>query len=169
MIVRLNARADVYDGQYADLAKAGGAGAALPPILPALATLRTLPGGYEDRNAAEPWSVGFGLYQGGKLGAQAAGAYRRALNALLLPRLLSRLEGQMQANMGNTDFLYQALGCILASDVIPADLGTCKTACLGAGQGSLSSYNDLTGVMDSCTCMLYQCACQSCSAIAKAL
>ncbi len=55
------------------------------------------------------WQAGFGLYQGDKLSAQANDAYNRALNALLLPRLLSRLETQMQANLGNTDFLYQAL------------------------------------------------------------
>ena len=52
---------------------------------------------------------GLGLYQGCKLGAQSVAAYGRALNNLLLPRLLARLETQMQGNLGNTDFLYQAL------------------------------------------------------------
>ncbi len=109
LIVAMNERASVYDGQYRELARTGGGDTALPPILPALATLRTLPGGYLDRAATASWTLGFGLSQGRKLGTQAANAYNRALNALLLPRLLARLEVQMQANMANADFLYQAL------------------------------------------------------------
>ena len=109
LILGMNARADTYDRQYAELAKRGGGENVLPPVLPALATLRTLPGGFVDREAGMPIGLGFGLYQGAKLGAQASNSYNRALNALLLPRLLSRLETQIQGNLGNSDFLYQAL------------------------------------------------------------
>src|SRR6201987_4217811 len=51
----------------------------------------------------------FGLYQGYKLGSAGNDAYVRALNGLLLPRMLARLETQIQSSMGNSDFLYEAL------------------------------------------------------------
>ncbi len=100
LIGRMDAQATAYDAQYAELARRG-ADPSLPPVLPALATLRDMPAGQA--------ALGLGLYQGHRLAAQARAAYRRALNAILLPRLLARLETQMQANLGNTDFLYQAL------------------------------------------------------------
>ncbi len=109
LIARTNAQADIYVEQYAALAKDTGRPNDLPALLPALATLRAMPVGYGDRDAGGTMLAGFGLYQGYKLGAQANAAYNRALNNLLLPRLLVRLEGQMQGNLGNTDFLYGAL------------------------------------------------------------
>ena len=51
----------------------------------------------------------FGLYQGSKLSAAAIDAYDRALNGLLLPRLLSRLEAQMQSQLDKPEILYEAL------------------------------------------------------------
>jgi type VI secretion system protein ImpL len=80
-------------------------------VLPALNRLRDMPGGPADEaNGVDPpLSMTFGLYQGGKIGAQARSAYRRALNGLFLPRLLLRLEEQMAANITNEEFLYQAL------------------------------------------------------------
>ncbi len=109
LIGRANAQADTYIEQYAALLKRPAGDTELPPLLPTLATLRAMPGGYADRDTSPGLLAGFGLYQGYKLGSQATAAYYRALNALLLPRLLARLERQMQGNLGNTDFLYQAL------------------------------------------------------------
>src|SRR5262249_62343159 len=83
--------------------------ARLDLILPPLQTLRTMPAGYEQSRAGVPWSLRFGLYQGDRLGADADAAYSRALNGLLLPRLLYRLESQLRANITNTEFVYQAL------------------------------------------------------------
>ena len=83
--------------------------ARLDLILPSLQTLRTMPAGYDQSRAGTPWSLRFGLYQGRKLGADADSAYRRALNGLLLPRLLYRLESQLHANLANPEFVYQAL------------------------------------------------------------
>jgi len=83
--------------------------ARLDLILPSLQTLRTMPAGYDQSRAGTPWSLRFGLYQGDKLGADADTAYRRALNGLLLPRLLYRLESQLRANISNPEFVYQAL------------------------------------------------------------
>ena len=83
--------------------------ARLDLILPSLQTLRTMPAGYDQSRIGAPWSLRFGLYQGDKLGAEADTAYRRALNGLLLPRLLYRLESQLRANISNPEFVYQAL------------------------------------------------------------
>ncbi len=109
LIGRVNTQADRYVEQYTALTKAPGAGTDLQPVLPPLDTLAAMPGGYDDRDAQHSIFSGLGLYQGYKLGAQSVAAYGRALNNLLLPRLLARLETQMQGNLGNTDFLYQAL------------------------------------------------------------
>jgi type VI secretion system protein ImpL len=83
--------------------------ARLDLVLPPLQTLRTMPAGYDQSRVGTPWSLRFGLYQGDKLGADADTAYRRALNGLLLPRLLYRLESQLRANISNPEFVYQAL------------------------------------------------------------
>lgn len=64
----------------------------LVEVLPPLNTLRTMPAGYAAREQGVPLSYTFGLYQGERLSAQAVQAYRRALNDILLPRLLLRLE-----------------------------------------------------------------------------
>jgi type VI secretion system protein ImpL len=53
-------------------------------------------------------SRGLGLSQAPKLAAAARGVYRDALDRVLLPRLIWRLESQMRANLANPDFLYQA-------------------------------------------------------------
>jgi type VI secretion system protein ImpL len=109
MIAEAHETALRYQGQYADLVRRGPQDADLTAILPTLETLRTARGGYADRAAATPVALTFGLYQGAKLGAAATGAYDRALNGLLLPRLLARLEGQMRTHLQQPDFLYEAL------------------------------------------------------------
>lgn len=81
----------------------------LRPILPLLAMLRDMPGGYAHRQDSVPLGLGLGLYQGDKLGSQAVAVYRRDLGRLLLPRMLVRLEGQIAQNQNRPDFLYEAL------------------------------------------------------------
>jgi len=81
----------------------------LPAVVPALNTLRDLPANPTTGEWSTPTSLTWGLYQGDVLGSQAAQTYRAALNQHLLPRLLLRLEEQMQANMDNADFLYESL------------------------------------------------------------
>jgi type VI secretion system protein ImpL len=83
--------------------------ARLDLILPPLQTLRTMPAGYEQSRAGTPWSLRFGLYQGNKLGSDAEAAYRRALNGLLLPRLIYILENQLNSNSDNAEFVYARL------------------------------------------------------------
>jgi type VI secretion system protein ImpL len=75
--------------------------------LPLLNAVRDLPGGYRDRNAGTPWLMGFGLYQGDKLGTGAQDAYRRLLREVFLRRILERLEDQLRHS--NAESLYEGL------------------------------------------------------------
>ncbi len=59
--------------------------------------------------APRPARLGWGLWQGDVIANQARLTYRDALNRHLLPRMLLRLEDQMQANINNTDLLYELL------------------------------------------------------------
>ncbi len=81
----------------------------LPPISVALNILRDLPGNPVLSDPKPPRAIRFGLYQGDVIGTQVAQTYRAALNQHFLPRLLLRLEEQMQANLNNPDFLFEAL------------------------------------------------------------
>ena len=81
----------------------------LEETIATLTLLRNLPDGYAERDQRAPLRLTFGLYQGEKLGTAAEGSYRRALNLLLLPRLMTRMEEQIAANLDRPDFLYQAL------------------------------------------------------------
>ncbi len=98
-----------YNEQFAELVKRGPADTDLRAILPALATLRTMRGGYDQRDAETPLALTFGLYQGDKISAIAIDSYYRALNGLLLPRLLSRLEGAIAASLDKKNDLYADL------------------------------------------------------------
>ncbi|MCV2864487.1 type VI secretion system membrane subunit TssM [Albidovulum sediminicola] len=81
----------------------------LPAIVPALNILRDMPGNPALGDPEPDGALTWGLYQGQVIGTQAQQTYRAALNTHFLPRLLLRLEEQMQANMNNHDFLYEAL------------------------------------------------------------
>lgn len=71
-------------------------------ILPYLAAARDLAA------AARGEGPGLGLSQEEKLLAGAETAYRRALDRSFLPRLLYRLEGQIQGSFQRPDYLYEA-------------------------------------------------------------
>ena len=81
----------------------------IPGIVPALNVLRDMPANPAVGDPDPARKLTYGLYQGKVIGNQASQSYRRSLNELFLPRLLLRLEEQMQANMNNPDFLYEAL------------------------------------------------------------
>jgi type VI secretion system protein ImpL len=88
----------------------------LTGLLPALDTLRQIPGGYVDQDKDPPWTMGLGLYQGDKLGREAVGAYHNALRNLMLPRLILSLEQQLKERGNNPDYLYEALKVYLMFD-----------------------------------------------------
>jgi type VI secretion system protein ImpL len=79
------------------------------PLLPLLDAVRNLPGGYTDQQKGTPWSLTFGLYQGDKLGEAAIYLYRKLLKELFLPRLIFRIEQQLQNNSNNNYYLNEAL------------------------------------------------------------
>lgn len=81
----------------------------LLPVVGALDSLRHLLGGYEAGNESVPLSMGFGLYQGARLHSEEVSAYQRVLNLVLLPRLVSRLQKQLVANLAKPEFLYDGL------------------------------------------------------------
>ncbi len=77
--------------------------------LPALNILRSLPANPLAGEPPDPGGLGWGLYQGDSMGSSAAQAYRAGMNQHLLPRLLLRLENQMQSTMNQPELLYEAL------------------------------------------------------------
>lgn len=95
---------DIANVQLTDLTNSD-----IGSVIGPLNLLRDMPGGFVRGEDDVPAEMTFGLYQGDKLGSQSKMTYRRALNGLLLPRLLLRLEEQMKANFKESDFLYEAL------------------------------------------------------------
>ena len=88
----------------------------LPRVLPILDAARGLPHGYDQPPRTSFWTpltstsfwAPFAAAQEDKLGAGARTVYRNALQRILLPRLVWRLEAEMRGGMGRLDFLYQA-------------------------------------------------------------
>ena len=78
----------------------------LGKVAPVLDMARNLPFGAQVPATERQWFPG--LSQTGKLGAGADQIYANALNNILLPRLLWRLEGQMRAKITDAPFLYEA-------------------------------------------------------------
>ncbi len=81
----------------------------LAKILPLLNKLRYLPAGYETKGTAPTLAATFGLSQFDRLRSSSDSAYDAALERLLRPRLIYRLEEQMEANRTDPSFLYEAL------------------------------------------------------------
>lgn len=65
-------------------------------VVGVLNALRALPGGYRDQKDRAAVAPGWGLSQAGKVGTQAARAYRNALNDALFPRLAASLESELR-------------------------------------------------------------------------
>ncbi len=109
LISQVHAGVATYNTEHAELQRRGAADQELAATIPALDTLRDMRGGYSQREVEPPILITFGLYQGSKLSRAAQDAYVTALNRILLPRLLTRVEAQLAARMGNVDLLYQTL------------------------------------------------------------
>jgi len=62
-------------------------------VLPALDNLRAVTGGFDE---AKIWPTSFGLDQESKIASRQRGAYQRALNSLLLPRMLVELQTELK-------------------------------------------------------------------------
>ena len=109
LIAEVHAATTSYAAQYDELAKRGPEDIDLANTVPPLDTLRGMHGGYGEKDQSTPIALTFGLYQGAKLGIAATEAYTNALNRILLPRIMARLEIRMAASMNDTDVLYQVL------------------------------------------------------------
>ena len=109
LIAHVHDEANHYNADYKTLADRGPQDTDLPPTLPPLLDLRSMRGGYEQREQSTPIALTFGLYQGNKLTTASVDAYYRSMGGILLPRLLARLEQQLSAHLDKPDFLYSAL------------------------------------------------------------
>lgn len=85
----------------------------LGKVLPALHALRYLPGGFADRTATDEKAGGLGMSQTARLHSAAETAYASGLERLLRPRLVYRLEEQLEAKADDPDFLFGALEAYL--------------------------------------------------------
>lgn len=109
LIAQVHTSTKLYNDQFAAVSKRGPMDADMAAVIAPLDTLRGIRSGYNEREQSPPISLTFGLYQGDKLGTASRDSYLRALNGLLLPRMIARAEGQLAGKMSNPDFLYQIL------------------------------------------------------------
>jgi type VI secretion system protein ImpL len=91
---------------HLDQISAGQQDAQLPRIVPLLDQARALPFGVDAGPPPMQWFPG--LSQTDKLGAGARDVYHHALEHVLLPRLIVRLEGQMRSHFEQPAYLYEA-------------------------------------------------------------
>ncbi|MBR0800710.1 type VI secretion system membrane subunit TssM [Bradyrhizobium jicamae] len=81
----------------------------LHKVLPLLERLKNTPVGYATRSAPTPWTAEFGLNQRDRLQSSSEAAYHTSLERLFRPRLLYRLEEQLNARIADGGFVYEAL------------------------------------------------------------
>ncbi len=85
-------RIDTYEKLVAGIPVRDVADADFLRVLPALDSLRAVTGGFDE---ARVWPISFGLDQEDKIASRQRVAYRRALNTLLLPRMLVALHKEL--------------------------------------------------------------------------
>jgi len=109
LIAQVHAGASSYNALLGELQRRGADDQDLAATVPPLNALRGIRAGYNERDVSPSVNLTFGLYQGTKLSSAATEAYRKALNNVLLPRLLTLAEKQVAANLDKPDILYQTL------------------------------------------------------------
>jgi type VI secretion system protein ImpL len=104
----VNVQQQVHDSGV-DLVEVRDTDPDMEQALAGLRSLRNLPGGYAERQQHGPrLMMTFGLYQRGH-SRQAQQAYLVALQRILLPRILLRLESYMRANQAQALNMYEPL------------------------------------------------------------
>ena len=78
-------------------------------ILPLLHKLRNMPAGYATQAEPTPTLATFGLSQRERLQNAAEITYQQALERMLRPRIIFRLEEQLEQQANNPGFVYEAL------------------------------------------------------------
>ena len=81
----------------------------LHKVLPLLQELRNMPAGYAVRQVSTPLAAEFGLSQRERLQSSSENAYRVALERMFRPRLIYRLEEQLDAKTADPGSLYETL------------------------------------------------------------
>jgi type VI secretion system protein ImpL len=81
----------------------------LRPVYERIDGLLNLPTGYATRDEATPVDQTFGLSQRPRLQSASESTYQLALERLMRPRLVLRLEQQIQKNINEPSFVYEAL------------------------------------------------------------
>ncbi|GAA4113809.1 type VI secretion system membrane subunit TssM [Aminobacter aganoensis] len=81
----------------------------LENVIDALEEVRNLPAGYESRDEPTPPAEMLGMSQRPRLHSATATAYGAALERMLRPRLLLRVEQTLEARMNDPTALYEAL------------------------------------------------------------
>jgi type VI secretion system protein ImpL len=81
----------------------------LRPVYEHIDGLLNLPAGYANREETTPVSQTFGLSQRPRLESASESTYEAALERLMRPRLVLRLEQQIQKNITDPSFVYEAL------------------------------------------------------------
>ena len=113
LLANVESRVATYKAQTAQFPGNPVADTDLPSIVPALNLLRDLPGNALGSAEQAEGALRYGLYQGEVVGSEAAQTYRAALNTHLLPRLLLRLEEQVQNSISNPNLLYETMKAYL--------------------------------------------------------
>lgn len=108
-VAQINEQLAAYEQAVAGIPTQNVADDDLPRVVKPLDILRALPTGLTEEGADAGSWLTFGLYQGDKLTAVHETAYTNALNGLLLPRLLVRLQNQIRERQGEDDFTAAAL------------------------------------------------------------
>ncbi|MCF6305844.1 MAG: type VI secretion system membrane subunit TssM, partial [Rhodobacteraceae bacterium] len=109
MIANATEKAELYDEIASTVPSSPISDTNLVPIVGPLNILRTLPGNPAQGDIEPERRLTYGLYQGDAIGSEAYQTYRQSLNQMMLPRLLLKLERQMQANLNNPELLFEAL------------------------------------------------------------
>lgn len=78
-------------------------------VLPLLHKLRNMPAGYATQDEPTPTLATFGLNQRERLQNATEITYQQALERMLRPRIIFRLEEQLEQNANNPGFVYEAL------------------------------------------------------------
>jgi type VI secretion system protein ImpL len=110
LIAETNRAVDGYAQAAAPLLKQTSIGDPdLRPVYERIDGLLNLPVGYAMREEPTPTSQTFGLSQRPRLQSASDAAYDSALERLMRPRLVLRLEQQIQKNINDPSFVYEAL------------------------------------------------------------
>lgn len=117
-------------------------GSNLAEVLPLLQAVRTLPGGYADRDKGVPLLNRFGLNQTSNVGDQAIEVYQRLLTDAFLPLMVTKLETDLRRGDAlDADQRYEALRVyLMLGDRKHLDLNAVR-AWASATAGSVVALN----------------------------